>query len=97
MTETGWKEVKAKEGDILYELPELTEELGFVMTLATFYEARVFAEANHLTLIKEARFLGDPTRLDYTGGEWIFTSDGWRNVLPISPFAFAHGGRGKSH
>lgn len=90
MSDGKWEEVNVNSGDILYELPELTNELGFVVTLASCQEAKVFAEANHLTLIKEAKFLGAPNRLDYTGSEWIYTCDGWRKVSPYPSFSKLH-------
>lgn len=77
MSSEGWIEKEAKEGDILFELPQMTKETGFFFTLSTIDEAMIFAEANRFSLIKAVQVVGEPPRLEATGRVWLLTAKGW--------------------
>lgn len=83
MSSEGWIQKEAKEGDILFELPQVTKEMGVFFTLSTIEEAKIFAEANRFSLIKAVQVVGQPQRLEATGKEWLWTAKGWTERLSL--------------
>lgn len=83
MSSEGWIEKEAREGDILFELPQLTEELGFFFTLSTIEEAKIFAEVGGFSLIEAVQVVGEPPRLEATGRVWLWTAKGWLERLSV--------------